>query len=55
MVQEKQFREDLFFRIFSMSIHLPALRDRKNDIPVFATAHLNQPLILHIVIKIVLT
>ncbi len=36
MVKEKQFREDLFFRLFSMNIHLPPLKDRKNDIRTIA-------------------
>jgi two-component system NtrC family response regulator len=40
MVQEKLFREDLFFRIFSMSIHLPPLRDRKNDIQAIVENHM---------------
>jgi len=36
MVKEKQFREDLFFRLFSMNIHLPPLKDRGNDIRAIA-------------------
>lgn len=32
MVKEKKFREDLFFRLFSMSINLPPLKTRKSDI-----------------------
>ena len=31
-VQEGSFREDLFYRINTMSIHLPALRERREDI-----------------------
>ena len=31
-VQEGSFREDLFYRINTMSIHLPALRERPEDI-----------------------
>ena len=30
------FREDLFFRLNTVEIHLPALRDRREDIPVLA-------------------
>ena len=30
------FREDLLFRINTVEIHLPALRDRRDDIPVLA-------------------
>jgi two-component system response regulator HydG len=34
MVAEKQFREDLFFRIKGVTLNLPALRDRREDIPL---------------------
>jgi len=33
MVAEGSFREDLFFRVNTFEIHLPALRDRIEDIP----------------------
>lgn len=33
-IENKQFREDLFYRINTISIHLPSLKERKEDLPM---------------------
>lgn len=35
-VAERRFREDLFYRLNVIRIHLPSLKDRKEDIPMLA-------------------
>lgn len=37
-----RFREDLLFRLNTVEIHLPALRDRREDIPALVTHFLSQ-------------
>ncbi len=37
LVRQGQFREDLFFRINGSHIHLPPLRDRREDIPALVS------------------
>jgi len=41
-IAEGLFREDLFFRINTVTIHLPPLRERREDIPILATSFLEE-------------
>lgn len=42
MVQEGKFRQDLFFRIHVIDVHIPPLRERGNDIILLAEHFLKQ-------------
>ncbi len=42
MIQEGQFREDLFYRINMFRIHLPPLRERVEDIPILVDFYLKK-------------
>lgn len=41
-IRDGRFREDLFYRLAAINITLPALRDRKSDIPAIADRLLQQ-------------
>lgn len=42
LVEEGSFRDDLYYRINVLPIHLPTLNERKNDIPLLAGAFINE-------------
>ncbi len=42
MMEDKAFRVDLYYRLNEYSIHIPALRERKTDIPYLASRFIQQ-------------
>ncbi|UCG55850.1 MAG: sigma-54-dependent Fis family transcriptional regulator [Phycisphaerales bacterium] len=42
LIEEKKFRQDLYFRIKGVNISLPALRDRAEDIPILTEYFLKE-------------
>jgi DNA-binding NtrC family response regulator len=42
MVQQAKFREDLFYRLNVVQMHLPPLRERRDDIPLLAQQFLSK-------------
>jgi two-component system response regulator HydG len=41
-IEEKQFRQDLFYRLFVVEVAMPTLRDHATDIPLLATHFLDR-------------
>jgi DNA-binding NtrC family response regulator len=41
-VKKGNFREDLYYRILGLPVHLPPLRDRENDVIIIARYFLNE-------------
>ena len=41
-ISENRFREDLFYRLNVISIHIPSLRERKDDIPLLVKAFIRR-------------
>ncbi len=42
MVEDKSFREDLYYRLAAVTLDVPALRERREDIPIIAQTLLSE-------------
>jgi Response regulator containing CheY-like receiver, AAA-type ATPase, and DNA-binding domains len=45
MVKDKEFREDLYYRIKGVQVHVPSLRERTEDIPLLANEFLKETIL----------
>ena len=46
-VRQKKFRQDLYYRLNLFRIHIPPLRDRREDIPLFVSAFISELSVEH--------